>query len=339
MPAQEATLRFGIDLGGTKTEIIAIESRNGKEIYRKRVPSPREDYQATVANMVKLVNEAEEILGRTGTVGVGIPGCISQDTGLVKNANSTWLNGNPLDKDLEKALGRPVICENDANCFALSEATDGAGAGKNVVFGVIIGTGSGAGIYANGKPVGGRNGIGGEWAHNPLPYKRMFPKPADENGVFEPLGLREERIVSYADSEDWREHPGPHCYCGKRGCLETWISGPGLKNDYTRVTGEELSTHDIISAATAGEAKAKAALDRYTDRLARGLSLVINVLDPDVIILGGGMGNVESLYTDLPKIWGKYVFSDSVHTQLKPPRHGDSSGVRGAAWLWGRSQG
>ena len=335
MNPKEASIRFGIDLGGTKTEIIGIEARNGKEIYRKRVPSPRDDYQATIQNMANLVMEAEKIIGRPGSVGVGIPGCISQDTGLVKNANSTWLNGNPLDQDLSKALSRPVKCENDANCLAVSEATDGAGAGKNVVFAVIIGTGSGAGIFANGAPVGGRNGIGGEWAHNPLPYKRMWPAPSDDHGVFEAIKAYE-KIVSYGPGEEDREHPGPYCYCGKRGCLETWISGPGLKNDYHRVNGEELSTHDIIAAAEKGEPKAAAALARYTDRLARGLSLVINVLDPDVIILGGGMGNIPSLYSDLPKIWGRYIFSDTVHTDLKPPRHGDSSGVRGAAWLWGR---
>ena len=299
----EETVRFGVDLGGTKTEIIGLEARNGKEIYRKRVPSPRDDYTATIRNIAGLVNEAETTLGRKGTVGIGIPGTISRDTGLVKNANSTWLNGHPLDKDIEAAISRNVRIENDANCLAVSEATDGAGAGKAVVFAIIIGTGSGAGLVVNGTVVGGRNGIGGEWAHNPLPYMKPL-QSGDPHGVFEPLEDAPEKITSYALNTDEREHPGPHCYCGKRGCLETWISGTGLKNDYRRVNREEISTHDIVAAAQRGEPKAKAAMDRYTDRLARGMSLVINVVDPDVVILGGGMGGIESLYTDVPAIWG-----------------------------------
>lgn len=338
-------MRIGVDLGGTKTEIICLNDNNGKEIYRQRVPSPKNDYEATVKNIAKLVEMAEEITGEKGTVGVGIPGTISSVTGKIKNANSTWLNGNPLDKDLEALLNRPVRAENDANCFAVSEATDGAAAGKNCVFAVIIGTGCGAGIALNGKPHTGLNGIGGEWGHNPLPLPRLYaPQPDehlfpfdhgnDQSGIISPVYAHKDRLEFFVAEPQLSEYPGPQCYCGKRGCLETWISGPSFKADYERVTGESLSTHDIIAAAEKGDDKAMAALDRYIDRLARGLSSVINVLDPDVIVLGGGMSNVTALYSGVPKIWDKYVFSDTVETTIVPPRFGDSSGVRGAAWLW-----
>jgi fructokinase len=296
-------MRIGIDLGGTKTEIICLNQNNGKEIYRHRVPTERA-YEATIKNIASMVKLAEETIDEEGTVGVGIPGTVSSVTGLVKNANSTWLIGKPLDKDLEEALGRPVKVQNDANCFAVSEATDGAAAGQPVVFGVIIGTGCGAGIAINGQALPGINGIAGEWGHNPLPYPNKD------------------------------ETPGPECYCGRYGCMETWISGPGFKNDYQMVTGEELSTHDIIEAANKEEKPAVKALERYVDRLARGLAGAINILDPDVIVLGGGMSNISRLYKDVPEIWGKYIFSDTIDTVLMPPRFGDSSGVRGAAWLW-----
>jgi fructokinase len=288
-------LRIGIDLGGTKTEILVLDQASGKEIYRRRVPTER-TYEGVVRGIRALVQSAEAELDRSGTVGVGIPGTISRDTGLVKNANSTWIIGKPLDRDLSDALGREVRLENDANCFAISEARDGAGTGAEVVFGVILGTGAGAGIVVNGKCLTGINGIGGEWGHNPLPW------PRDD------------------------ERPGRACYCGKSGCIETWVSGTGFEAEYFEKTGERKSAKDV---AVAGDA-----LSRYVDRLARSLAHVINILDPDMIVLGGGMGNVAELYEAVPRAWGKYVFSDSVRTQLKPPIHGDSSGVRGAAWLW-----
>lgn len=340
-------MRIGVDLGGTKTEIICLHPQNGKELYRHRVPSPRDDYKATVQNIAKLVRGAEETLGQTGTVGVGIPGTVSAVTGLVKNANATWLNGNPLDKDLESALNRPVRVENDANCFAVSEATDGAGAGKKTVFGVIIGTGCGAGVVIDGKPLSGLNGIGGEWGHNPLLFPRVwgddtaraynhFDRGANPEEIVNPTYAAKARPEYFTSDPSWCEYPGEQCYCGKRGCVETWISGTGFKRDYHRVTGEELSTHDIIKNAESGEPKANAALERYIDRLARSLAGIVDVLDPDVIVLGGGMSNVERLYTGVPAVWERYIFSDTCHTKIFPPRHGDSSGVRGAAWLWAR---
>ncbi len=325
-------MRIGIDLGGTKTEIICLD-RGGKELYRQRIPTARGDYEVTVKSIAGLVKQAEDTLGMTGTVGVGMPGSISSVTGLVKNSNSVWTNGKPLDKDLSAALARDVRVENDANCFAVSEATDGAAAGAKVVFGVIIGTGCGGGVVINGKPLRGLNGIGGEWGHNPLPYPRPYI-PGFDLSLFGGADVPEKIPAYTVDEARLAESPGPLCYCGKRGCQETWISGTGFKADYRRVTGEELSTHDVIAAAKTGEPKAVAALERYTDRLARALSVVMNVLDPDVIVLGGGMSNVQSLYEDVPAAWKKYVFSDTVHTKLVPPRYGDSSGVRGAAWLW-----
>ncbi len=341
-------MRIGIDLGGTKTEIICLNADNGKEIYRQRVPSPKNDYKATIKNMASLVEAAEKTLGKKGTVGIGIPGTVSSVTGLVKNANSTWLNGHPLDKDLEKVLRRPIKVDNDANCFAVSEATDGAAAGHSVVFGVIIGTGCGAGVVVNGQSLIGLNGIGGEWGHNPLPFPRAhvsakeatqlvrhFDSGKNCDSVISKTYAKKARPEYFAPDSSWNEFPGEQCYCGKRGCVETWISGTGFKKDYARATGEELSTHDIIVNAAKGEKKAVAALDRYVDRLSRALAGVVDVIDPDVIVLGGGMGNVERLYKDVPKVWERYIFSDTCHTKILPPRHGDSSGVRGAAWLWG----
>ena len=285
------SVRIGIDLGGTKIEALALD-RAGRELFRKRVPTPRGDYGRTISCVKALVSEIGE-----GSVGIGIPGAESRATGLIKNANSTWLIGKPLAKDLEAALGRPVRLENDANCFALSEASDGAGKGAAVVFGVILGTGVGGGIVVDGKVIRGVNAIAGEWGHNPL------PQPSTE------------------------DFPLPHCYCGRKGCIETWLSGPGLSNDHERRTGQRLSAEEIVKLQDES-------LSRYEERLARSLSGVINLLDPDVIVLGGGMSNVARLYTEVPRRWGRYVFSDRVATKLLPPVHGDSSGVRGAAWLW-----
>ena len=284
------SVRIGIDLGGTKIEALALDAA-GRELFRKRVPTPRGDYAGTISAVQQLVRQIGE-----GTVGIGIPGAESRATGLIKNANSTWLIGKPLARDLEAALGRPVRLENDANCFALSEAVDGAGKGAAVVFGVILGTGVGGGIVVDGKVIRGANAIAGEWGHNPLPA----PTAADL--------------------------PHPDCYCGRKGCIETYLSGPGLSNDHERLTGERLAPE----LAVLREETAR----RYEERLARSLAGVINVLDPDVIVLGGGMSNVARLYTEVPRLWGRHVFSDRVATRLLPPVHGDSSGVRGAAWLW-----
>ena len=292
-------MKIGVDLGGTKIEAIALLD-DGREVARRRVPAPRGNYDATLAAVVSLVSGIETTLGSRASVGVGMPGAISPATGLVKNANSTWLNGRPLAHDLPRLLDRPVRFENDANCFALSESTDGAGAGRDVVFGVIVGTGVGGGIVVGGRVVVGANAIAGEWGHNPL------PAPTDE------------------------ERPGPACYCGRRACVETFLSGPALTADYDAVT----PAHDIARLAAGGEVRADAALQRYEDRMARALATVINVLDPDVIVLGGGLSNIERLYTSVPSRWGRYVFSDRVSTPLVRAAHGDSSGVRGAAWLW-----
>jgi fructokinase len=298
-----AQIRVGIDLGGTKTEAIVLAA-DGRELLRRRVPTPKDDYRGTIATIVALIHDVEAAVGATGTVGIGIPGAISPATGLVKNANSTWLIGQPLDRDLEQALGRPIRLQNDANCLAVSEATDGAAAGCDVVFVVIIGTGVGGGIVVHGRPLTGRNAIAGEWGHNPLPW------PADD------------------------ERPGPACYCGLHGCLETMISGPGLARDHRLVTGKDLRSEEIVAAANAGDEAAEATLRRYESRLARGLAHVINLLDPDVIVLGGGLSNLDRLYRHVPAIWSEWVFSDRVDTPLVKARHGDSSGVRGAAWLW-----
>ena len=283
-------MRIGIDLGGTKIEAIALEG--SRELMRRRLPTPRGDYEATVSAVASLVRQIAD-----GTVGIGIPGALSRVSGLVKNANSTWLIGRPLKRDLERAIGREVRLENDANCFALSEAVDGAGAGAEVVFGVILGTGVGGGIVVHGKVLKGANAIAGEWGHNPLPA----PGPEDL--------------------------PLPACYCGRAGCIETYLSGPGLSADHLKFTGEDLGAEEIV-------ARACESLHRYEVRLARALASVINVLDPDVIVLGGGLSNIERLYTEVPRLWSKHVFSDHVATRLARNVHGDSSGVRGAAWLW-----
>jgi fructokinase len=296
-------LRIGVDLGGTKIEAAAV-APDGQIVVRERVPTPRDDYDGTIAAVVRLVGRLEGDLGQTMTVGVGMPGTISPATGLVKNANSVWLNGRPLDRDLSEQLARPVRLANDANCFALSEARGGAAAGVPVVFGVIIGTGTGGGIVVNGRVVAGRNAVAGEWGHNPLPW----PRPG--------------------------EWPGAVCYCGLRGCIETFLSGPGLARDYASVTGDERTSIDIVERAAGGDPAAEASLQRYEDRCARALASVINVLDPDIIVLGGGMSNLARLYTNVPRLWLQYVFSDRVDTMLVAPRFGAASGVRGAAWLW-----
>jgi fructokinase len=296
-------LRIGIDLGGTKIEGIAL-SASGSVLARHRVATPRGNYDLTVKAIVDLVSAIEKELGDYGTVGVGTPGAISPATGLIKNANSTALIGHTLDKDLGSALGREVRLANDANCFALSEAVDGAGAEAEIVFGVIIGTGTGGGIAIRGRILTGANAIAGEWGHNPLPW----PRP--------------------------EELPGPRCYCGKKGCLETFLSGPGLSRDFFVATGKRLEPPEIAQLAEANDQAAEACLSRYENRLARGLAHVINILDPELIVLGGGMSNIQRLYEHVPRLWAQYVFSDCVGTKLVRPIHGDASGARGAAWLW-----
>ena len=336
-------MKLGIDFGGTKTEIIAINDV-GKELYRLRVPTPRDDYAKTIESFVDLVAQAEKVTGQKCSLGVGIPGNIAQDTGIIKSANTTWIVGKPFKKDLEAALDRNVKIDNDANCFAVSEAADGAGKGKAVVFASIIGTGFGGGLALNGKSWPGHNEIAGEWGHNPLPFARVYREKKQKKNVFldhpneDKIGARQifegkDEIEYITHDPAWNEHPGPMCYCGKRGCLERWVSGTGLKRDYFYVTGEERSTHEIIANAQKGEPKATAAFDRYVDRLARAYAFVINILDPDVIVVGGGMSSVEKIYEDVPKIWGKYIYAQAPKTKLLPARHGDSSGIRGAAWL------
>jgi fructokinase len=299
-------MRVGIDLGGTKIEGVALEE--SREVARRRVETPRDDYQATVDAITSIVADLERAVGARGTVGVGIPGTLSPDSGLVKNANSTWLLGRPLKTDLDHALGREVRIANDANCFAVSEAADGAAAGADVVFGVIVGTGTGAGITVRGRVLTGPNGIAGEWGHNPLPWA----------------------------SGD--ETPGAPCYCGKRGCVETFLSGSGLTRDHGQRIGRRLPAAEIAALAASGDAAAKETMARYEHRMARALATVINVLDPDVIVLGGGLSNIARLYENVPRLWGEFVFSaglpDTPSTRLVRAAHGDASGVRGAAWLW-----
>ena len=296
-------MRIGVDLGGTKIEAVALAD-HGAAVARRRVATPRDDYDATLEAISRLVQGVEREAGERGTVGVGMPGAISPATGLVKNANSVWLNGRPLAEDLARRLPRPLRFANDANCFALSEASDGTAAGARVVFGVIVGTGVGGGLVLDGRVWTGPNAIAGEWGHNPLPW---------------------------ALAGEW---PGPPCYCGKTGCIETFLSGPGLVRDYRQATGNDADAATVVARAGAGDPAATAALDRYEDRMARALAGVINIVDPDVIVLGGGMSNIARLYADVPRRWGRYVFSDRVDTRLVPPAHGDASGARGAAWLW-----
>ncbi len=295
-------MRIGIDLGGTKIASLALDE-HGRVLASLRIPAPRNDYDATVRAIVTVVEVLERETGARGSVGIGIPGTISPASGLVKNANSTWLNRRPLHDDVSAALGRPARFANDANCFVLSEAVDGAAAGAPVVFGVIVGTGTGGGIAVDGRVVGGLNGIGGEWGHNPMPWPR---------------------------AEEW---PGPPCYCGRTGCIEQFLSGPGLALDYASADAS-VDAAEVARRAEAGESHALACLARYEARMARALASVINVVDPTVIVLGGGLSNIDRLYKNVPSLWSEYVFSDSVATPLVRAMHGDASGVRGAAWLW-----
>src|SRR5207248_834441 len=298
-----ARFRIGIDLGGTKIEGAAIDAC-GSVRFRHRVATPAQDYRETINAIIDLVSTIEQEIGATPPVGIGIPGAVSPATGLIKDANSTWLIGRPLQRDLERALGRPTRLANDANCLALSEATDGAGAAAETVFGVILGTGVGGGIAVRRQILVGANAIAGEWGHNPLPW----PTPGEVGG--------------------------PPCWCGRSGCLETFLSGPALAADHHRHFRETLSAPEIAEAAAAGDPKCCATLERYMDRLARGLGAVINLVDPDAIVLGGGLSSISALYGQVPRLWARYVFSDRVATRLLPPVHGASSGVRGAAWLW-----
>lgn len=296
-------MRIGVDLGGTKTELIAIDD-DGAVRLRRRAPTPAGDYGATVALIAGMVTQAERELGERASVGIGTPGSQSPVDGRMRNANSTCLNGRPLKQDVEAALGRKVRVANDANCFALSEAVDGAGRGAGVVFGVILGTGVGGGVVVHGRVLHGANGVAGEWGHNPLPRG------------------------------DDTDRQAPACYCGRRGCVETWLSGPALAADHLRVSGDAAAPEDIVARAAAGDAGCEATLQRYEARLARALAGVINLLDPDVIVLGGGLSSLSRLYEHVPQRWVPHVFSDRIVTRLCPPQHGDSSGVRGAAWLW-----
>ena len=296
-------MRIGIDLGGTKIEVIALDD-GGATLLRHRVPTPVGDYLGTLDAIAALVSRAETALHRRGTVGIATPGALSTRMDVLKNSNSTVLNGKPLARDLADKLGRPVRLENDANCFALSEAVDGAAAGAHVVFGGIIGTGVGGGVVVGREVLTGLNRIGGEWGHNPLPW------PADG------------------------ERPGVRCYCGKFGCVETFLCGAGLARDYFGRTGKAVTAQQVAAAAADGEAAAQGCLAVYRDRLARSLAVVINLLDPDVIVLGGGLSNIAAIYSGLASLVGTYTFSDGIDTAIVPAVHGDSSGVRGAAWLW-----
>ncbi len=296
-------MRIGIDLGGTKIEGIAL-SEAGEELFRQRIATPKGDYQGTLHSIVDLISQVEKGSGKKGSIGICTPGALSPATGLLRNSNSVCVNGKPVLTDLQDLLQREIRIANDANCFALSEAVDGAAKNAAVVFGVIIGTGTGAGVVIEKKVLLGANAIAGEWGHNPLPWPRDI------------------------------ELPGPECYCGKFGCIETWLSGPGIVRDHELHNNIYLDAETLDNNARFGDEEANETLQRYENRMARSLAHVINILDPEVIVLGGGMGNIKRLYENVPKIWGEYVFSDVVNTQLVPPLHGDSSGVRGAAWLW-----
>jgi fructokinase len=305
----DAVIRIGVDLGGTKMEALALDAA-GTELCRQRLATPRGSYDEILAGLVTLISSVEARCGGQGTIGLGIPGISSPATGLVKNANTTLLIGHALDKDLEARLGRPVRLANDANCFALSEATDGAasaqelGVSRPTVFGVILGTGTGGGVVVGGELLIGPDAIAGEWGHNPLPW--LTPE----------------------------EYPGSKCWCGHSGCIETFLSGPAMAREYRARTGRDVDAAGIVELAASGEPDAKRSLDQYVSRLARALASIINVLNPDAIVLGGGVSNVAKLYEEVPRLWSKYVFSDVVTTRLVRAKHGDSSGVRGAAWLW-----
>ena len=295
--------RTGIDLGGTKIESIVLDSK-GSQVFRKRIPSPQGSYIETVNAITELVLEADNHVHEITRVGIGIPGALSEQTGLVKNANSTWLIGKPLKSDLEYSLKRRIKIENDANCFTISEAVDGAGAQAQIVFGVILGTGVGGGITINANPLRGINSITGEWGHNPLPW---------------------------TNEQELNQNK---CYCGKKGCIETFLSGPAVAENYYKKTGKVLTVENILALSEAGDLNAQGIFNEFEIHLARGLAQVINILDPDIIVLGGGLSNISRLYDNTIKIWDEYIFSDRINTKLVPARHGDASGVRGAAWLW-----
>ena len=301
-------MRIGVDLGGSKIEAIALAA-NGSVLDRRRVVTPHGDYDETLRTIRALIEDMEQELGQRGTVGIGTPGAISPATGLLKNSNSVCLNGRPISRDLTALLDRPLRFANDADCFALSEAMDGGAAGAPTVFGVILGTGVGGGIVVHGRIVHGPNAIAGEWGHNPIPGP---------------------------SASEW---PGPPCYCGRTGCIETFLSGPGFSADHARTTGESLEPREILARALSGDPRAEECVARYEERLARSLASVINILDPNTIVLGGGMSNVSRLYERIPRLWSRWVFSDRVDTRLAAPIHGDSSGVRGAAFLWPPSRG
>lgn len=298
------TLRIGIDLGGTKIAAIALDG-DGTTMASRRMATPKGDYSATIEAIADLIDSLERQVGRQGTIGVGIPGSLSPATGRVRNANSTWLNDRPFDRDLATHLERRIRMENDANCFALSESYDGSAAGATSVFGVILGTGCGGGIVIDGKLLSGPLRVSGEWGHNPLPW------PQDD------------------------EHPGPTCWCGRRGCMETWVSGPALTADHEKRASERLTVQEIAAAAGRGEEAARLSLEAHAGRLARGLAGVVNVIDPEVIVLGGGLSALAHLYETLPGLMAPYLFSDFTSVTIRPPHFGDASGVRGAAWLWG----
>ena len=303
MPAEVARLRLGIDLGGSKIAGVVLD-RTGASLAQHRIPAPQHDYAATLRAIVEMVNTLQQSAGGSGTVGIGMPGSIAPGGGGVQNANSTWLNGRPFAHDLAQVLKMPVRLANDANCFALSEAVDGAGAGARSLFGVILGTGCGGGLIFEGKLIDGPRGTGGEWGHNPLPWAEAS------------------------------EHPGPLCWCGRRGCLERWVSGPGLEADHLKHTGAALAAAAIAAAAGAGSADARASLQRHASRLARGLAQVVNIFDPEVVVLGGGLSQLHHLYACLPGLMAPHILARDTSVIVKPPRWGDASGVRGAAWLW-----
>ncbi len=303
MAPEPVPLRIGIDLGGSKIAGVALAA-TGAILASQRVSAPRHDYAATIAAITAMVRALEGAAGDSGTIGIGMPGSLAPGDGGVQNANSTWLNGRPFARDLEAALKAPVRLANDANCFALSEAVDGAGAGARSLFGVILGTGCGGGLVFNGKLIDGPRGTGGEWGHNPLPWAEAH------------------------------EHPGPECWCGRRGCIERWVSGPGLEMDHLKHTGAEHSAAVIAAAARDGDPEAQASLARHASRLARGLAHVVNIFDPEVVVLGGGLSQLDHLYGTLPFLMAPYILAHDQRVNVKPPRWGDASGVRGAAWLW-----
>lgn len=334
---------IGIDLGGTKTEVVCL-SETGEELVRRRVPSPQGSYDATIKNLKTLVENLEQEVGRLCPVGLGMPGSINPKTQTVRNSNSVWLNGRTFKRDLEAVLCREIVVENDANCFTLSEYKDGAAQGASSVFGVIIGTGCGGGLMIDGHLVRGENSLAGEWGHNPLPFpliKMSDQLQQEQFAFFDKVDKTEsstiyanKKAIDYYAQDDYAiEYPGPACYCGKRGCLETWLSGPGFSQDYQRLGGDRLSAIEIVELSYQGHTLALQCLDRFYERLAKSLAYIVNVFDPAVIVCGGGMSNIASIYQEVAQRWGKYIFAEQWDTQIRKAKHGDASGVRGAAWL------